>query len=208
MKNSVWDRLADKYDRLWVQKYSLTPTRNKILSLLSDRFDDGFSLLDLGCATGQLLGEIGEINEKARLFGMDKSAEMIARAGEKVPVATFFRVDIDDCHLTRYIEKNSLDVVVCCHSFPYYGDKETALSKISALLKDGGVAIFAQASVNRLYDRFVLWAVEKTAEAADYLSRKDFRGLAEREFLIESEFTIKERFYMPSICGFVMRKRL
>lgn len=209
LNNGVWDQLAVKYDRLWVQKHSLAPTRKKIAMLLAERLDrDRFSLLDAGCATGQLLFEIGNRHENALLFGIDKSEEMIRRAKGRVPKAGLFCADIGSCDLTSYIPEKSLDVIVCCHSFPYYRDKNAALAGMKQLLRDDGVMIFAQASINNLYDRLAMAVVEQTAEPAEYLSRRDFRKLAEAGFLIESEFTIKKRWYMPSICGFVMVKRL
>ena len=59
MSELVWNRLAIKYDRLWVQKYSLSPTRKKVIKLIKE-FDlvNNFKLLDCGCATGQLIEEI------------------------------------------------------------------------------------------------------------------------------------------------------
>jgi len=209
LKSRVWDKLAAKYDRLWVQKYLLGPTRTKIASLLSERFGGrGFALLDAGCATGQLLHEIKNRQEGVLLFGIDKSGEMIRRAKERAPRANLFCADLDSRDLTSYISENSLDAITCCHSFPYYRDKKAVLANLKKVLKDDGVMIFAQASINNMYDRLVMAAVEKTAEPAEYLSRRDFRRLAEAEFSILSEFAVKERFYMPSICGFVLVKRL
>jgi len=49
--------------------------------------------------------------------------------------------------------------------------------------------------------------VEKTAEKADYLSIVDFKKLFEKDFEILEDFKIKEKFFMPTIAGFVMRKK-
>lgn len=49
--------------------------------------------------------------------------------------------------------------------------------------------------------------VEKTAEKADYLSKSNFKKLFESKFEIIEEFEIKEKFFMPTLAGFVMRKK-
>ena len=47
---NIWNFWADKYDKLWVQKYSLKPTRNYIVKALSKYIkNDGIKVLDLGC---------------------------------------------------------------------------------------------------------------------------------------------------------------
>ena len=209
MKNGIWDKLAHKYDRLWVQKYSLTPTRKKVLSILAENYrNKNFSLLDIGCATGQLLFEVNNQYPDAKLLGLDKSEEMISRAQNQAKNAYLFCANIDECSLSEYMDENSLDFIVCCHSFPYYKNKKAVLQKLCRLLKDNGKIIFAQASINNVYDRFIMAIIETTAEPADYLSKKKFRELAGDYFNIRSEFVIKERFFMPTICAFVMEKRI
>ncbi|MDR1134875.1 MAG: methyltransferase domain-containing protein [Clostridiales Family XIII bacterium] len=206
---SVWDRLANKYDRLWVQKYSLTPTRRRVRQILSNRFHgENFTLLDLGCGTGQLLCEMREDSPDCRMLGVDKSPEMIRCANKRRLDIEFVCLDVDNEDLSQYFTESGFNAVTCCHSFPYYKNKPAVMAELYKLLDSEGIAVFAQASVNRLYDKTVLRVVEATAEKADYLSREAFRALAEKYFVIIEEFTIYERFYMPSICGFVLGKRL
>lgn len=199
---NVWDKLSDKYDNLWVQKYSLTPSRKKIFSLINTQ-NEKFSLLDVGCGTGQLLCEIKEQHPKSHLFGFDKSQSMIEVAKSK-------NADIAFCcsAAENFYTDNKFDFITCSHSLPYYPDKSLVLQKLSHFLKDDGKAIFIQASINSGYDKFVMSIIEKTAEKAEYLSIKDFCGLAENYFVIKDTFTIKEKWYMPSICGFVLGKKL
>jgi ubiquinone/menaquinone biosynthesis C-methylase UbiE len=205
---NVWDRLAKKYDYLWVQKYSLLPTRERVKRAVAEHCcGDNFVLLDLGCATGQLLFELRDDGFGGRLCGVDKSSEMIRLAKNWDRNMELLCVDVDLGDLPRFFKEGSVDVIVCCHSFPYYKNKDGVLAEIHKILSDNGIAIFVQAAVNNFYDKLVLQAVEATAEKADYLSRETFRKLAERHFEIIEEFTIKEQFFMPSICGFVLRKR-
>lgn len=199
---NVWDKLSDKYDTLWVQKYSLAPSRKKALDCLKNS-SNSFSLLDVGCATGQLLYEIKKLYPNAELLGIDKSSMMIKVAKEKSKDIKF------DCVVAENFDTyNKFDFITCCHSFPYYTEKSAVLEKLSKLLQDKGKAIFIQASINSFYDKFVMSIVEKTAEKAEYLSKKDFCDLAEKYFFVENIFTIREQWFMPTIAGFVLGKKI
>lgn len=196
----IWEKLAAKYDRLWVQKYSLEPTRQQVLKRIPSM--GAGSLIDVGCGTGQLLMELSVRHPEVRLAGIDKAKGMIGRCRDKRIDAELFCCEMPARELTL----SGYDAAVCCHSFPYYKDKPGALSQIHSLLREDGSAIFVQASSNSLYDRIALWLIEKTAEKAEYLSRREFAALVEDYFTITETFTIRERWFMPSICGFVMKK--
>lgn len=196
----VWEKLASKYDRLWVQKYSLEPTRQQVLERISAL--GATSLVDVGCGTGQLLAELSARHPEVKLAGIDKAKEMIRKCRDKRIAAELYCHEIPSPGLPLA----AFDAAVCCHSFPYYRDKHSALSQIHGLLRSEGSAIFVQASRNSFYDRIVLWFTEKTAEKAEYLSRREFATLVEDFFTITETFTIRERWFMPSICGFVLKK--
>ena len=78
---TVWDFWANYYNRLWVQKYSLKPGRDKVISIIKKiGFEEG-SLLDIGCGTGQLLERIhAEFGDKILLTGADYSKNMLKQA--------------------------------------------------------------------------------------------------------------------------------
>ena len=73
----IWDKLAKKYDTLWVQNYSLTPTRNMVLQYIEYYRIKQSNFLDVGCGTGQLLLDISKKYPHDPTFGCDKSDEMI-----------------------------------------------------------------------------------------------------------------------------------
>lgn len=197
----IWDKLSKKYDSLWVQKYSLAPTRKKVLSILKC-CKDGFTMLDVGCATGQLLSEVRSEFPEYKLFGIDKSEQMIELARSKNIDAEFDCVNVEE-----YNTKIKFDVITCCHSFPYYQQKELVLEKLASLLNENGMAIFIHGSINSIYDKIVMSIVEMTAEKANYLSKKEFINLAKEYFFVEGSFLIKEKWFMPSLCGFVLRRK-
>ncbi len=204
MKKSVWDKLATKYDSLWVQKHSLSPTRDMVMKYIDSSFSisQGFTMLDVGCATGELLNTVSKKYKSARLFGLDKSAEMLKIAKAKNSALT-----LTNCYAEKYSSQHKFDIITCCHSFPYYIEKEKVLRNLSQLLAKDGKAIFIQASNNSFYDKFVMFFIEFTAEKADYLSVKDFTRLSEKYYRTSEVFLIKQRAFMPSIYGFVLEHK-
>jgi ubiquinone/menaquinone biosynthesis C-methylase UbiE len=200
---TVWDKLSKKYDSIWVQKYSLTPTRREVLKRI--KVFAPKTVLDIGCGTGQLIAQLMQDDAEVDCTGCDKSEGMIRQAERKNLKADFFIWDIGDSPEGRF--PASYDLIVCTHSFPYYPDKPSALKKIYDLMEEKSLVIFVQGSVNSLYDRIVMSGVEKTAEKAEYLSKREFLQHTASLFDLVEQFDIKEKWFMPSICGFVMRKR-
>lgn len=196
----IWNKLADKYDHLWVQKYSLTPTRVEVMKRVEGM--KPHRLIDIGCGTGQLLHEISVLYPEINLTGIDKAQEMIQKCQDKKIPGEFICGDIHGMGTTA----EKYDLAICCHSFPYYKHKSEIVDKIHDMLNENGRAIFVQASQNSFYDQIALWLVERTAEKAEYLSRDEVCRLFENQFAIEERFTIREKWFMPSICGFVMRR--
>lgn len=45
----IWDFWAKRYDRLWVQKYSLYPTRREIISFLNKRLEKNKKYRNFRC---------------------------------------------------------------------------------------------------------------------------------------------------------------
>ncbi|MFA5561823.1 MAG: class I SAM-dependent methyltransferase [Eubacteriales bacterium] len=198
---TVWDQLSARYDTLWVQKYSLRPSRQAIVAHLAHR-TAAFSLLDVGCGTGQLLCELKAGHPAAALYGIDQSPRMIAAAREKNSTIDYRCVSVQE-----FATERTFDILTCCHSFPYYKEQAQVLRQLSMLLQEDGEAIFIQASINSRYDKWVMSVVEKTAEKANYLSKQAFCRLAASYFVVKETYTIKERWFMPTICVFVLGKK-
>ncbi len=206
-KEAIWDYWAKHYEQLWVQKYSLGPTRREILLFLERQIKAGetYRILDVGCATGQLLREIKEKfpDHKLELFGIDYSQAMIQRAREQDNSINYKQRDVRDIRsLTDHF-----DIILCTHSFPYYKDQADAINGFSHCLNSGGYLLLAQASENNLYDRLALSLVKLTTGTANYPSIQAILGMTERLFKCESITRIKERFFMPSIYFFSLTKR-
>ena len=206
-KEAIWDFWAKHYDQLWVQKYSLGPTRREILQFLKRHCKPGktYRILDVGCATGQLLREIkAGISEcKLELLGVDYSQAMIERAQEQDNSISYQQRDVRDIEGLA----EQFDFIVCTHSFPYYEDKASAIIAFNALLNSGGYLLLAQASQNNFYDRLVMSLVKITTGKANYPSVKAVLRMTKSYFTCESVTRIRARYYMPSIYFFALAKR-
>ncbi len=204
MTKNVWDKLAVKYDKLWVQKYSLQPTRDSIIKIIKHIYKNEnktLNILDIGCGTGQLIFELNMIFDDINIIGIDNSETMLKISRDKNPGIRFIKSSAENLK-----SKNKFDIIICSHSFPYYKNKKDFPDIVLNLLSDGGTAIFIQSSINNIYDKIVYFIVELTAEKADYLSIKDFKKIFRDKFKIKT-YIIKEIFFMPTIAGFIMRKK-
>jgi ubiquinone/menaquinone biosynthesis C-methylase UbiE len=202
--NGIWDFWAGRYEKLWVQKYSLAPTRGRIVDRLKKVINSNerkYAILDAGCGTGQLLRDIqSEFKDyDLELTGIDFSPGMIAEARDKSK-----NIGYMICNIEEFIsDEKSYDIILCSHSFPYYKDKQGVIEKFSGILSVSGSLIMAQASQNNLYDSIVMPFVKLTTSKASYPSVGKVSKMLEPYFSgIEVE-RIKERDYMPSIYMFV-----
>ena len=202
MKSKIWDFWAKHYHKLWVQKYSLGPTRNKVKKLIEELdIKEEATLLDIGCGVGELLYELQDINNIKR-HGLDFSEKMIEISKLKNPKVTHYKLDVSSLDK---IEAR-FNIITCTHSLPYYNSKRDILKQINELLKDEGRVIFAFASGNTFLDRFILLFVKLTTGPASYPSDKEFKMLIKDYFDIEKREVIKLRPYMPTIAVYSLRK--
>lgn len=206
LNSSVWDFWADKYERLWVQKYSLEPSRRAIIKTIEPMLkeDRKYKLLDMGCGTGQMLRELQMCFQDFDIeyTGVDISTKMIDKCIERDSKTTYHVSNIDDFKSNP----EEYDFIICSHSFPYYQNKSRAIQKFHHLLKKDGVLFLVQASANSIYDNIVMFFVKFTTSKAQYLSIKGILSLATSSFSRIGIIKIKERLYMPTICLFLLKK--
>ncbi|HAE43242.1 MAG TPA: hypothetical protein DCG34_10055, partial [Clostridiales bacterium] len=110
----IWNFWSKHYEDLWVQELSLVPTRDNVISELEAIIKDkgkSYSILDIGCGTGQLLNELTQVfsDYKIKFSGLDFSEGMIIEAKKKNPAITFHRMNVED--LEAVTEK--YDIVIC-----------------------------------------------------------------------------------------------
>lgn len=213
---SIWDFWASRYERLWVQKYSLGPTRKAVLKEIKDILnykgekndqseeDKMINLLDVGCGTGQLTREVWEKfkGEISYLEGLDYSKAMVEEARRNSITINYTNSSIED-----YNVKKKFSVITCTHSFPYYKDKKGTIEKFYDLLEEEGYVLLAQASEKSFYDKIAMFIVKFTTTKASYLSPKEIKELTKGHFILEEEILIREKPYMPSIVLFKLRRK-
>jgi ubiquinone/menaquinone biosynthesis C-methylase UbiE len=204
MNSRVWDFWATRYDSLWVQRFSLDPTRRAVINMLP-RVPD-CRLLDVGCGTGQLFGDLAVQPEFAGLqyTGIDASPRMIEVANRKHPEGTFILSSTQD-----YSEPDGrVDVITCTHAFPYFPDKPDVLHKFEKLLRPGGCLLLAQACTNNIYDAVIMAAVKLTTSRAQYLSARRVCSAAAEFFADPPEvINVNRNPLIPSIQLFKWIKR-
>ena len=154
MRYEVWEKLAHKYNNLWVQKYSLGPTRREvrriILPYLSGKPEA--KVLEIGCGTGQLIKEIGEVHKNVDYLGIDVAENMveIAKSSNDGP-----RMEFRVCPVEEFSSEAKYDIIFCTHAFPYFPDKAGVIKKMAELCSDAGEIIIANSSTNTPKDFFI-----------------------------------------------------
>lgn len=204
MKQNIWDFWAKSYDRLWVQKYSLKPTRNLISNKIKEDNDkEGQKeVLDLGCGPGELIDLLESTYKNFNITGVDFSQEMLNRSKARNSRSNHINLDVSD--LDRLQEK--FDMIICTHSLPYYKNIEKVVIDLDRLLEDNGQIYIAFASGDSLYDKLALSFVKLTTGPAYYPSDKEFRKLVSERFKVESLDIIRERLFMPRIAIYKLAK--
>lgn len=197
---NIWDFWAKKYNRLWVQKYSLTPTREYLLKALD--LNRHLNILDLGCGPGELIEELHKLNKELDITGLDFSEGMLNESKNKNPKAKHIQMDVANLHEL----KESYDIIISTHSLPYWNNPKKVMKDISRILEKNGLIHIGFASGNSFYDKLALFFVKFTTGPANYPSDENFRKLIEPYFTIDNLKIIKEKSFMPRIAIYTMRK--
>ncbi|MDY0235583.1 MAG: methyltransferase [Gudongella sp.] len=201
-KKKIWNFWAKKYDRLWVQKLSLKPTRDKITNLIQKQLDSKeLNMIDIGCGPGELISQIKNKSSSIFITGVDFSEEMIKISKIHNPEAEHFILDVNDLDS---IDK-SYDILTCTHSLPYYKDIREILNKFYNKLNPEGRIYLAFASGDSFYDKLVLSFVKLTTGPAYYPSDRVFREQLPDCLEVEAREVIKKRWFMPTIAIYTLK---
>ncbi|HNZ82732.1 MAG TPA: class I SAM-dependent methyltransferase [Sedimentibacter sp.] len=201
--HNIWDYWAGKYDKLWVQKYSLKPTRDYIINALSKYINkDNLKVLDLGCGTGELILELTKRFENIGITGIDFSEKMIEISKKRNPKALHLNMDVTNLSVLD----DEYDIIICTHSLPYYKKPKDVIRQLYNLLSDKGELLIGFASGNSTYDKFILSFVKLTTGKAYYPSDNEFRIMTAPFFTVENLNIIKKKFFMPRIAVYTLKK--
>jgi SAM-dependent methyltransferase len=111
--------------------------REHYTQVVVDHLPDGAAVLDLGCATGELLTK--QLAERFAVTGVDISPRQIEIARQRIPRATFIRSDMTELELPP----ESFAAVVAFYSLTHVPREEVAplLRSIHAWLQPGGLLV-------------------------------------------------------------------
>lgn len=205
----IWDFWANYYNRLWVQKYSLKPSRDRVISIIKKIGIDKGSLLDIGCGTGQLLEQVySKFGMAFSLTGADYSKNMLKQSERTFKIegirAKLINTDISDI---RENIKAKFNIITCTHSLPYYKNQAKAITDMAYLLKENGYIIVVCASVNNFYDAVVCSILKLTTGKAHYPSIKELKSFSGDNLNFMGFSRIKKAFFMPNIIAVVYKRK-
>lgn len=113
--------------------------------------------LDVGCASGYMLGEIAKAYPDARYTGVDVYKKAILHAKKTYPMHQFFMGNAQKLPFAD----GSFDLVLCYETIEHVVDPNQTLREIKRVLKKRGTAIIAMDSGSLLF-RIVWFFWEKT----------------------------------------------
>ena len=202
IKKKIWNFWANKYDKLWVQKLSLKPTRDKITELIESHFNtEQLKIIDIGCGPGELISQIHAKSASIAITGLDFSEEMIKVSQLRNSDSEHFILDVNDLDTIN----KRYDILICTHSLPYYKDIQETLNKFYNKLNQDGTIYLAFASGENFYDKFLLFFVKLTTGPAYYPSDRMFREQLPACLEIQAREVIKKRWFMPTIAVYTLK---
>ena len=127
-----YDAMADTWEA-WASRITDDPRHAWLESLLEVLPADAV-VVELGCGNGTR--ETAELARRARVTGVDLSAEQLRRAHERIPEATFVQGDL----ATIEFDAGSLDAVVAFYVFNHVPREllPAVFGRIHRWLKPGG----------------------------------------------------------------------
>ncbi len=202
MRYEVWEKLAHKYNTLWVQKYSLGPTRREVKKLVLPYLAEhpACRILEIGCGTGQLIKEISENYPDVNYLGIDVAKNMveIAKSSNSGKNMEFLV-----CPVEEFATGEQYDLILCTHAFPYFPDKAAVVQKMADLCKPQGQIILVSSSTNTPKDFLINLFLKATTSEAKYLSIKKMKALfTDAKLTVKKVQVIREKWYMPTIALF------
>src|SRR3989339_1032894 len=139
-------------------------------------------VLDIGCGTGWLLGQLKRFLPQSRLYGLDISLEMARQAGAKIS-----RVLAADAAFLPFKDK-ALDLVLSNAVYQWVPDLRAAFKEAYRVLKSGGCFMFNCFGAKTLRELRQCFEIEKT-----FLPQADFiREALERSGFSCSEFKVRD----------------
>ncbi|WP_439273684.1 methyltransferase domain-containing protein [Pseudochrobactrum sp. HB0163] len=141
---ALFDAYAPDFEHALVEKLHYCAPQ-KLAQLIRKHYPERIfqHILDLGCGTG-LMG--GEIYRSADLLsGADLSEAMLKKAEEKQIYARLIKADVNQCRSSDLVDDNlpRPDMILAADVFIYIGQLERAFALAAECLRKGGLFAFS-----------------------------------------------------------------
>ena len=168
--------------------YSFFPRRD--LMSLMDFSKAGLRVLEIGCACGATLREIGARSPSARLYGVELNEKA---AGIAAPYATILSMDVERLDPSQVAER--FDYIVMGDVIEHLQNPWKAIENMRELLAPGGEVIASIPNVAHISTFYGLLSGCWTYEDMGILDRTHFRFFTKKEIIKlfqEAQFDIQD----------------
>lgn len=168
LSRKEFNREAEKFDQAkGMDVYKMC--KESYAPILQEVKKDTFwSLLDVGCGTGNSIERLKNEFPEKKYVGMDLAENMIAVAkGKRIPGADFVVGDAENLPF----KEAQFDVIICKESFHHYPHVEKFFESAYRTLKPGGrllILDMAIPAVGRWIDNHILFPMMKKGDAHVY----------------------------------------
>ena len=150
---SDFETISTYYDDLYVNEEEYAPEAAKVKELLTRHgLPPQGDLLLLACGTG---GHVPYFRDEYRVFGLDLSEDMLARARAKFPGLAFYGGNLIDFELER-----DFDAVICLYgSIGFVRTVENlraSIRRIAAHLRPGGLTLITPWSTEEDFSEMIV----------------------------------------------------
>lgn len=136
-----WARFYNDSKPVTLNAQNLVSRRRFALQMLETKVSQGSNILDIGCGTGHLAGELMQRGYAA--WGVDLSEAMVEYAREHYNRDRFRVGDIEQIPFPD----NTFDAVMCLGVMEYLEKDEPALREMWRVLKPGGRAVITTPNI-------------------------------------------------------------
>ena len=202
-------RWSESYDRCILQWLLFGPSHRAIIRRIAARCGGGhLKILDVGCGTGVFGARIRRALPRARVWGVDLVAGMLARGSERWRRHAGHLLPVQGDSERLPFASGAFDVVTCANSFHHYPRQDRAVAEMHRVLRPGGLLILVDGYRDAPWGWFIydvcVAAVEGAVHHAsrrrvrELFAQAGFRDTAQKVYRGPAPFLMTEGVARPS----------